>query len=626
MKKIITILVAAAFSLTACDIDCLPYGSMEAEEITNNPDASLDGLINGMYAQLKAWSDPMHRCGEYAGDNMVIRGNSTDAFFEFISFSRTPNNYRLQNFWDYGYKAIAQASNIIKMIEEGQSAEIDNKLGECYYVRGMMYFYLCRAYGRPYYQAPDKNLGVPIVNGTPDDVLGEMFLPDRATVKETYEQVISDLKAAERLMTINKGAIYASKRAAQAMLSRVYLYMSGTYENPNTQYAQLAVDYADSVIKSNDYTLLSRENFMKYNTFTPENNSETIFAIKRVASEFSGYDHYYGVGGMYANIGGMGWGEMFASAKYIALLNETGRNDWRPDHYKIVDARAAFIEPTYEKNEKGYKTVFRFIKPSLPLTTNTSLDKYTGYSYVQDSLVKENGKYYAIEKVIQYKQVGDKLEAIKEKVIEDGKEVEKTKTENIKYPLEIVDEAQGIFKIAKYNAGTNITEVLTEVVGVEDYYITLNRVNPQFYITKCSREGEDSHLHSPLISRLGEIYLNRAEAYAKLGNYGAALTDLNKIRGRAIIGGEYASLNANNAGERIDKERQLELAYQAERSYDVFRNGKALTRAFPGPHNQLEEVLATDFRVVYYIPQNAINAYPGTLTQNPTNNGGVILN
>lgn len=627
MKRIITILIAAAFSLTACDIDCLPYGSMEADKIVKDPDASLDGLINGMYAQLKAWSDPMHRCGEYAGDNMVIRGNSTDAFFEFISFSRTPQNYRLQNFWDYGYKAIAQASNIIKMIEEGQSAEIDNKLGECYYVRGMMYFYLCRAYGRPYYQAPDKNLGVPIVNGTPDDVLGEMFLPDRATVKETYEQAIDDLKKAARLITENKGAIYASKGAAHAMLSRVYLYMSGTYENPNTQYAQLAVNYADSVIKSNDYDLLSREDFMKYSTFTPENNSETIFAIKRVASEFSGYDHYYGVGGMYANIGGMGWGEMFASAKYIALLNETGRNDWRPDHYKMVDARAAFIEPTYGKDEKGYKPVFRFIKPTLPLKVNPSLDEYTGYSYVQDTLVEENGQYYAIEEVTQYKVDTDgTLKPIKYKETnKDGKEVEKTKTEKVKYPLEIVDEAQGIFKIKKYNVGTNISEVETEVIGVEDYYITLNRANPQFYITKCSREGENSHLHSPLISRLGEIYLNRAEAYAKLGNYGAALTDLNKIRGRAIVGGEYASLDASNAGERIDKERQLELAYQAERSYDVFRNGKALTRAFPGPHNQLEVIPATDFRVVYYIPQNAINAYPGTLTQNPTNDGGVIL-
>src|SRR5690606_39561836 len=112
---------------------------------------------------------------------------------------------------------------------------------------------------------------------------------------------------------------------------------SGTYESPNTEYARLAVDYADKVISSTTYSLLPRERFMNYNTFTPENNSETIFAVKRVASEFSGFDHYYGVGGMYAVIGGMGWGEMYASAKYLALLDETGRNDWRPERKTTVD-------------------------------------------------------------------------------------------------------------------------------------------------------------------------------------------------------------------------------------------------------------------------------------------------
>ena len=573
MKKILTIAFAAA-ALTACDIERLPYGSMSAEQITSDPSASLDALMNGVYAQLKTWSDPMHRCGEYAGDNMMIRGSSTDAFFEFISYSRTPNNYRLQNFWDYGYKGIAQASNIINMIEEGQSAEIDNQLGECYYVRGMLYFYFVRAYGRPYYQAPDKNLGVPIVNGTPENVMGDLFLEDRATVHETYEQAISDLKKAEQLMTIDKGAAYASKAAAQAMLSRVYLYMSGTYEKPNTQYAQMAVEYADKVINSGNYSLLSREDFMKYNTFTPENNDESIFVVKRVASEFSGYDHYYGVGGMYANIGGMGWGEMFASAKYIDLLNETGRNDWRPDSYKIVDARAAFIEPTYRAD---HQLVFRFIKK----------DSETVENYAQFDAVK------------------------------NGANVTCTDAEGTSYTLTPVSEEEEIYSI-NYNGAT--------YEGVLDYFISLNRVYPQFYITKCSREGEDSHLHSPIISRLGEIYLNRAEAYAKLGNYGAALNDLNIIRERSIVGGGYASLDASNAGDLIDKERQLELAYQAERSYDVFRNGKPLDRTFPGPHNQAEIVEASDYRVTYYIPQNAINAYPGTLTQNPTNNSGVILN
>lgn len=569
MKKIfITILVAATF--TACDIDRLPHGSMDSQTIVGDPDASLDALLNGMYAQLKSWSDPMHRMGEYAGDNMMIRGSSTDAFYEFISYARTPNNYRLTQFWDSGYKAIAQASNIIDMIGEGQSAEIDNKIGESYYVRGMMYFYLTRAFGRPYYQDPETNLGVPIVNGTPDDVLN-MNLDDRATVKQSYEQAIADLKKAEALMTLDKSSIYASKEAAQAMLSRIYLYMSGTYTSPNTEYAQLSVDYANKVINSGKYSLLPRAQFMKYNTFIPENNAETIFAIKRVASEFSGYDHYYGVGGMYANLGGMGWGEMYASAKYLELLDETGRNDWRSDSFHMVDARAAFIQPTYSKNANtgAYTEVFRFIK--------------------EDD--------------------GDVLNYVQANITRNGSIITATEGSD-SYTLTPIDASQEIYSIL-YKDGKTYE-------GVIDNYITLNRVYPQFYIIKASLEGEESHLHSPVISRLGEVYLNRAEAYAKLGKYGDALIDLNTIRERSIEGAGYTDLDESNAGARIDKERQLELAYQAERSYDVFRNGKALTRHYPGPHKQFEDISPTDFRVVYYIPQDAINSYPGTLTQNPT--------
>ena len=365
-----------------------------------------------------------------------------------------------------------------------------------------------------------------------------MSLPDRSTVKEVYEQAISDLKKAESLMTTNSGAIYASKEAAQAMLSRVYLYMSGTYSNPNIEYAKLAEEYATKVIESGTYSLLSREDFMKYNTFTPESNKETIFAIKRVASEYSGFDHYYGIGGMYGNIGGMGWGEMYASAKYIDLLNETGRNDWRPSKYNIVDARAAFIEPTYTTGA-NQKEVFRFIKQSTATTLN----------YVQADITRNGSTITCTE--------GDDT-----------------------YTLTPINEAEESYSI-KHSDGNTYT-------GFIDNYISLNRVYPQFYITKCSREGEDSHLHSPIISRLSEIYLNRAEALAKQGQYGRSLTDLNMIRERAIVGGSYSSLSASNAGELIDKERQLELAYQAERSYDVFRNGEALERQYPGPHNQFE--------------------------------------
>lgn len=588
IAKILLATLSFGLMTTSCDVERLPTGSMASEVITGDPNSYLDAMVRGAYAQLKAWSDPMHRLGEYAGDNMMIRGSSTDAFYEFITYSRTPNNYRLQNFWDYGYKAVAQASNTINMVAEGQSEEIDSKLGECYYIRGMMYFYLTRAFSRPYYQAPDKNLGVPIVNGTPED-MENLQLPDRSTVAQCYQQAIGDLRKAEKMLTTNNGPAYASKGAAQAMLSRIYLYMSGTYENPNTQYADSAAYYASEVINSGTYSLLPRNEFMVYNTIVPENNPESIFVVKRVATEFSGYDHYYGIGGMYAVIGGMGWGEMYASAKYIDLLNETGRNDWRPDKKNIVDARANFIEPQYVTDASGnYTEVFRFIK-----NVYDQSGVQTNYNYVQATLNRNGSQLTCTETI-------------------DGKETT--------YALTPVNEEQEIYSI-KYSDGNTYQ-------GVIDYQMSLNRVYPMFYIVKCSREGEDSHLHSPIISRLGEVYLNRAEAYAKLGRYSEALSDLNLIRERSIPGAGYKSLDASNAHQLIDKERQLELAYQAERSFDVYRNGDTLTRHYPGPHNAMEEVSPADYRVTYYIPQTAINSYPSgsTLTQNPTSNAGVILN
>ena len=259
--------------LTSCDIERLPNGSMAAEDITSDPNKALDGLVRGAYAQLKTWSDPMHRLGEYAGDNMMIRGSSTDAFYEFISFSRTAENYRLDAFWNSGYKAIAQTSNIIKMIEEGQSEDIDNKLGECYYIRGMMYFYLTRAYSRPYYQAPNKNLGVPIVNGTPDD-LENLQLPDRSTVEESYAQAIADLRKAENMLTINEGPAYASIGAAQAMLSRVYLYMGKWQETYNS---------AEKVLLQKS----SLEDFNKENSKIPNDfqSTEVITAYEYVCKD-----------------------------------------------------------------------------------------------------------------------------------------------------------------------------------------------------------------------------------------------------------------------------------------------------------------------------------------------------
>ncbi|MDQ6469285.1 RagB/SusD family nutrient uptake outer membrane protein [Flavobacterium sp. LHD-80] len=565
MKKIFILCMAISF-LSSCELDREPFDSYTQDKIQEDKEASIEVLLNGCYAQLKGWADVMHRVGEYPGDNIMIRGTSTDSFYSFISYQHIPDNGRLSVFWNNSYKIISQSSDLIKIIKEGESAAVDQQLGEAYYLRGMIYFYLCRTYGRPYSQSPETNLGVPIVNGLPAD-LNNLTLPDRSTVKDTYAQAISDLKKAEALMTADRPAAYATKEAAQAMLSRVYLYMSGTYQTPNQEYATLSIDYANKVIASGRYSLLSRDSFMKYNTYAPDSDeqTETIFAVKQVASEFSGYDHYYGIGGMYANIQGQGWGEMYASAEYLDLLRKSGLKK---------DARWAFIDPQYVTDDAGNKTAaFRFIYDVF-----NAGGTQTGYNYMQQPLkTNPDGSYYIT-------------------------------ISNTNYNLTVVNAAENQYSIVY--AGKTYT-------GEKDYMMLLNRVYPMFYITKCSLQNNDSHLHSPTISRLAEMYLNMAEAYAKKGDYANARTNLNIIRERSIVGGGYTSLNSTNAAQLIDEERQLELAFEAHRGYDVYRNGQTMTRRYPGPHLPMNDVPATSLRVVQYIPQSEINAYPGTLTQNP---------
>lgn len=569
MKKLyIIFLAASAFLVSGCDIERMPYGSYSAESIQKDKAQALDILLNGCYAQLRSATDVMHRTGEYPGDNIMKQNATTNNFSQYMSYAHTSTNNHLPGVWSNGYKIIAQASNLIKLAEEGESEEVDQKLGEAHFMRGMMYFYLCRIFGRPYYQSPDQNLGVPIVD-IPDNLDG-LTLPDRSTVKQVYAQVTADLRKAEKLMTTYKSNIYASKYSAQALLAKVYAYMSGTYENPNVQYADSSFYFANEVINSGKFKMLDRNTFMTYNQMTPDSKSqtETVFAVKRLDSEISNYNPV--IGSMYASIQNVGWGEMYTSQKYLDLLNETGYNDWA--NGKFVDARAAFIHPQYSTKNGQMIRAFRFVCEAYGKDGNL-----TGYIYKQGTITEQGGVLKTI--------VGDK-----------------------EYVLAPVDAANKKYSI-EYEGKTYI--------GLDDYMMTVNNGYPMFYCYKCSLEDGVPQLHSPIISRLAEMYLLCAEAAAKKGDYELARTNLNVVRERSLPGEGYASLNASNAKTLIMKERQLELAYEADRGFDVYRVGERMVRRYPGFYNSILEIEPTSHLVVQLIPQSEINAYPGTLTQNP---------
>lgn len=553
MKTIIKLffIITLVGFVSGCDLDRLPYNEITNEDIDVG---NAENITLGTYAKLKEeyYYKATHYVNEYGGDNVSLSGTTVDNLYYLYKYQRLPNNNYMANLWKYSYQIIININGMINVIPEGESDDMDQVLGENYFLRAFMYFNLCNIFGRPYAQSPETNLGVPLKLSTN---INEY--PKRATVKEIYDQLVEDLEKAASLMESEKSNIYASKEVAYALLSRIYLYM---------QNWEKAAEYADLVIKSGRYTLLEGENYQKYPRFTPENNTETIWAIRmKKDTDFNKYHmDFYSVGSMYARINDTGWGEMYPSSSYLELL-----------HRNPGDLRHGFIVP-------------QELTPTVKWLIYTK-GEGVEYTYVKNKVQLENGKYTITEKPGDYT---------------NPQVQEETINGQTQYYVTRNDDAR------KY------------IVRIENACEQRNGY-PVYYIYKCSLQEDQSHLWSPVILRLAEMYLNRAEANFHLGKTNEALADINIIRERAQIPERKLTDLPPGDGllDWILEERRLELAWEGHRKLDIFRNGLTLDRRYPGGHLAgspvYPTVAPTDNAIVELIPQRELDAYPIDLIQNP---------
>lgn len=545
MKKTIYLVASLALlSLGSCSLDYEPYESLpegQVDQIEGAPDI----ITRGTYSLLKGWSNNAHRLTEYPGDNVALSGATTDNLINSYNYNRIITNYRANDFWVISYRAIAGTNSVLARLKEGESKVNDQLIAENLYLRAMLYFYNVNLFGRPYNQSPSTNLGVPLkLKDDPNENL------PRNTVKEVYDQIVSDLLKAETLFNNDtRKGIYASKEATQALLARVYLYMEDNAK---------AKEYADKVISSGKFTLLSSDKLKTYGESVPENNSETIFAIKFVKD--IDYDPGYSIGAMYSVVGGYGWGEMYASRPYLELIRKYPS-----------DVRNSFISPQYDP--KSTDVMAYYISDDNMSTGVVVTKSGTDYNYV------ENG----VTKTLSKKSNG-----------------------------------AGDFEYTINVGGKDRKVLIDRKMADRNGYL-------KYYIMKWTGQEGIAQLFSPVISRLSEVYLIRAEANAKLGNTTAALADVNVIRTRASIPTEglwtTANLNGKSALDVVLEERQLELAWEGHRKFDVFRNGRTLDRLYPGVHlsgnNAVKTVPANSNLIVEYIPQSQIILSNGVLVQNP---------
>jgi hypothetical protein len=142
---------------------------------------------------------------------------------------------------------------------------------------------------------------------------------------------------------------------------------------------------------------------------------------------------------------------------------------------------------------------------------------------------------------------------------------------------------------------------------------------PNYFVTKYSYQDGQPMLSSPVLLRWGEVVLNRAEAYAKLGKVNEALDDVNAIRTRAGLSGTalFSAGNMHGYTDVLDvvlDERRMELCFEGHRMFDVYRNRRDMDRRYPGVQ-PWEVIKYTDDKIQFPIPYGEISV--SGIPQNP---------
>lgn len=287
--------------------------------------------------------------------------------------------------------------------------------------------------------------------------------------------------------------------------------------------------------------------FAKY-FINAKTSSETLFCVAHEPTETPGQS---GIASMFIN-DGMGWGEIYPSNGLLYLY----------ERYPMDSRYANFILPQFPSPLLNRTTVY-FPDPDVDEETSGRLCLSFEVTPDGDNYkFTEGGKTYIVEKTL----------------------------------------VNGEYYEYYVNYGGKKWQARVHEA------MKVRNTNPIYYVSKFSYQDGDPMLSSPVISRWGEVILNRAEAYAHLGKDAEALKDVNVIRTRAGIpaDGMFAADKMHGYASALDvvlDERRLELAFEGHRLFDLIRNKKQVNREFPGAQ-PWEIVEPTDDRFQYPIPNN----------------------
>lgn len=335
VKGLCGLLFLAVPALSGCLKEVGLSDAITTEVLTSDIEGLTDA-VNGAYSLFKdhvtfngteddnnMYLRQYFQLSSFAGDNVVCAQVTEDPLFLSFSYNHAPTQANSRYFWYISYKIINDCNTVIDAMARDSAstpdAAVRQLVGECYFLRAFTTFNLVRFYARPY--TLDSTAPGVILRLSTDE-------PDqkaRATVAEVYRQVISDATTGASLMDQPRGVIFASKEAAWALLSRVYLYMGDN---------KSCIDYSTNVINSGRYSLTSADEYKKMFA-NAQSSPGTIWCIGFTDKE--DYGKFGSIASMIYSDGNSGWGEEYASSSLRDMMGK------HPE-----DVRWSYIIPLYD--------------------------------------------------------------------------------------------------------------------------------------------------------------------------------------------------------------------------------------------------------------------------------------
>lgn len=302
--KIKTYILAlmASFAMTSC-LDKYPEDAILAEESINTVEEA-DQFIIGLYSSYLSgalYSGYLTLLPDLQADFAYAVQGYTNTYGNIWRWDILATNSEITSVYGTLYNIIGQCNffldkvaNMEKiLVNETDLNKLDQLRGEAYFARGLAYAELIKLFCKAYEsdeEAKDE-LGVVLVtkfNGNEPIT--------RSSLYDSYQQVISDLDKAAKLLKLEKdydpsvhGALYSSpyfnEYVVYALRSRVALYMKDY---------KTAIEYSSKVIDSGYYWLSdasqiysSGQTYYQY-MWSHDLSSESIWQIGYTINSYGG--------------------------------------------------------------------------------------------------------------------------------------------------------------------------------------------------------------------------------------------------------------------------------------------------------------------------------------------------